>query len=398
MANQNRVLGKAKNAKKDEFYTQLSDIQNELNHYVKHFENKIVFCNCDDPYESNFFKFFCMNFRRFKLKKLIATCYIGSPIAESEIGLFKEGFIADEPIPEKGKRAIQFRISEIPDMNNDGAIDLRDAELLIQKRHPYRILHGDENYPAGDFRSNECIKLLKEADIVVTNPPFSLFREYVAQLMEYDKKFIIIGHQNAITYKEIFPLLKNNKMWLGFGFKGNAGFFHSVYEDTATSSQHKEGLIRVSGVNWFTNLDISKRHEDLILTETYAPEKYPKYDNYDAINVDKTMNIPYDYAGIMGVPITFLDKYNPEQFEIVGGSMYEDTPCRILRKYVEEGYKFLKADGITVSGSGALRDKISPKIPVKGKSDYSISPKGEYLSSVYQRIFIINKRIQKGEN
>lgn len=170
----------------------------------------------------------------------------------------------------------------------------------------------------GDFRSPECIELLKEADIVVTNPPFSLFREYVTQLVENDKKFIIVGHQNAITYKEIFKLIKENQIWLGFGFKGGAGHFFSTYEDTATAGDHKKGMIRVSGVNWFTNLDINKRHEDLILYKTYTPEEYPKYDNYDAINVNKTADIPMDYAGVMGVPITFLDKYNPEQFEMLG--------------------------------------------------------------------------------
>ena len=170
----------------------------------------------------------------------------------------------------------------------------------------------------GDFRSEECIEILKQSDIVVTNPPFSLFREYIAQLMEYEKNFIIIGNQNAITYKEIFPLLRDNKMWLGNGFKGNVGFFKSPYEDVAVSSQHKDGFIRVSGVMWFTNLDIKKRHEILDLYKKYIPEQYPKYENYNAINVDKTADIPEDYFGIMGVPITFLDKYNPDQFEILG--------------------------------------------------------------------------------
>ena len=172
-------------------------------------------------------------------------------------------------------------------------------------------------YKAGDFRSEDCIKLLKQSDIVVTNPPFSLFREYIAQLLEYEKKFVIIGNQNAITYKEVFPLLKNNKIWLGMGFKGNVGFFKSAYEDIATASQHKDGYIRVSGVVWFTNLDIAKRHERLILYKRYSPDEYPKYDNYDAINVDKVSEIPGDYEGVVGVPITFLDKYNPDQFEII---------------------------------------------------------------------------------
>ena len=170
----------------------------------------------------------------------------------------------------------------------------------------------------GDFRSRECIELLKEADIVVTNPPFSLFREYVAQLIEYDKKFLIIGHQNAIKYKEIFPLIQQNKLWLGYGFKGGAAHFISHYEDKATAGDHREGLIRVSGVTWFTNLETTKRYEDLILYKKYNPEEYPKYENYDAINVNRTEEIPIDYDGVMGVPITFMDKYNPEQFEIIG--------------------------------------------------------------------------------
>lgn len=199
------------------------------------------------------------------------------------------------------------------DLNGDGSVDLSDVKILLQ---------NDRNVLApletGDFRSRECLALLRESDIVVTNPPFSLFREYVAQLVEYGKKFLIIGHQKAITYKEIFPLLQSNKIWLGYGFKGNAAHFFSPYEDTATTNDHREGMIRVSGVAWFTNMDISKRHEEIDLVCRYSPEKYPTYDNYDAIDVNSTADIPYDYAGVMGVPITFLDKYNPEQFEIVG--------------------------------------------------------------------------------
>lgn len=199
------------------------------------------------------------------------------------------------------------------DLNGDGSVDLSDVKILLQ---------NDRNVLApletGDFRSRECLALLRESDIVVTNPPFSLFREYVAQLVEYGKKFLIIGHQNAITYKEIFPLLQSNKIWLGYGFKGNAAHFFSPYEDTATANDHREGMIRVSGVAWFTNMDISKRHEEIDLVCRYSPEEYPTYDNYDAIDVNSTADIPYDYAGVMGVPITFLDKYNPEQFEIVG--------------------------------------------------------------------------------
>lgn len=307
MANKN--LNAAKEAKKDEFYTQLADIENELKHYRQHFRGKTILCNCDDPYESNFFKYFANNFNAFGLKKLTATCYNGSPVQGSELMLDFGDFQSDEP----KKIAYKVEITEVSDVNGDGRIDLADVRHLIQNdKNVLSVLK--EN---GDFRSKECIELLKEADIVVTNPPFSLFREYVAQLMKFEKKFIIIGHQNAITYKEIFPLIKENKIWLGFGFKGGAAHFVSPYEDIATAGDHRKGMIRVSGVNWFTNLDHKKRHEELILFHKYSPEEYPKYDNYDAIEVGKTAEIPVDYDGAMGVPITFLDKYNPEQFEII---------------------------------------------------------------------------------
>lgn len=312
MANKN--LNAAREAKKDEFYTQLADIENELKHYRQHFRGKTILCNCDDPYESNFFKYFANNFNAFGLKKLIATCYDGSPVQGNELmldfGDFSEG---------PKKIAYKVEITEVTDANGDGRIDLADVRYLIQNdKNVLSILKGN-----GDFRSAECIELLREADIVVTNPPFSLFREYMAMLMKYEKKFIIIGHQNAITYKEIFPLIKQNKIWLGYGFKGGAGHFTSPYEDIATAGDHRKGMIRVSGVNWFTNLEIPKRHEELILFHMYSPEEYPTYDNYEAINVDKTSEIPCDFDGVMGVPITFLDKYNPEQFEIIGATESE---------------------------------------------------------------------------
>ena len=287
---QNTNLTLAKANKKDEFYTQLSDIERELKHYKKHFKDKVVLCNCDDPRVSNFFHFFSYNFEKFGLKKLIATCY-----KNQDSDLFSQN---------NSERAIYLEYTGDKNGNN-----VPDAEEIGIKH-----LQGD-----GDFRSKECIELLKQADIVVTNPPFSLFREYVSQLVEYDKKFVIIGHQNAITYKEIFKLIKENKIWLGFGFTGGAGhFINTQYENYATATDKKEGMIRVSGVHWFTNLDINKRHEDLILYKNYTPEEYPKYENFDAINVNITKDIPVDYSGAMGVPITFLDKYNPEQFEIIG--------------------------------------------------------------------------------
>lgn len=279
----NRNLNQAKEAKKDEFYTQLEDINNELRHYRDHFRGKTVLCNCDDPRVSNFFTYFAYNFEKLGLKRLITTCY-----KNQDVDLFSQN---------KSEQAV-YLIYE-GDRNGNHLPD--PAEIGI------RPLKGD-----GDFRSAECIELLKEADIVVTNPPFSLFREYVAQLIQYDKKFIIIGHQNALTYKEFFPLIQQNKVWLGYGFKGGAGHFISQYKDTATAGDHREGMIRVSGVTWFTNLEIKKRHEELILYKQYNPEEYPKYVNYDAIEVSKTEWIPYDYNGLMGVPITFLDKYNPD--------------------------------------------------------------------------------------
>ena len=314
----NSNLHKALMNRKDEFYTQLVDIELELKYYRKHFKDKVVFCNCDDPYESNFFKYFAMNFNYLGLKKLVATCYQGSPVVGEQfeqLSLF-DILPSEENTPKRYPYKIE--ITEVIDVNGDGAIDLSDVEYLLRnKNNALTLLDG-----SGDFRSDECIEILKEADIVVTNPPFSLFREYIAQLVEYDKKFLVIGNQNAITYKEIFPLIKDNKLWLGNGFKGNVGFFKSPYEDVAVSSQHKEGFIRVSGVMWFTNLDIKKRHEEFDLYKKYIPEEYPKYDNYDAIEVGKTADIPEDYYGIMGVPITFLDKYNPDQFEIIGCADY----------------------------------------------------------------------------
>ena len=312
MANKN--LNAAKEAKKDEFYTQLVDIENELKHYRQHFRGKVILCNCDDPYESNFFKYFANNFNAFGLKKLIATCYNGSPITGQELPLFA----IDEEGTEK-KVAYKVEITEVRDMNGDGRVDLADVRHLLQNdRNVLSVLK--EN---GDFRSRECIELLKEADIVVTNPPFSLFREYVAQLMKYEKKFIIIGNMNAITYKEIFPLIKNNQLWLGPSItSGDRKFWvPDDYELKAAGCGIDETgrkYIRVKGVRWFTNLDHKKRHEDLILFQTYSEEKYPKYDNYDAINVNATNDIPVDYKGVMGVPISFFDKYNPDQFEIIG--------------------------------------------------------------------------------
>lgn len=317
----NRNLLEAKRNKNDEFYTQLVDIENELKHYTKHFENKVVYCNCDDPYESNFFKYFCMNFNKLKLKKLIATGFIAS--------VNNTGFDISNNDNNNDRNTVSVTIiEEIKDENNDGCVDLKDVKILLNKE-TRKPLTGDIDketnkviYAPGDFRSKECIELLKEADVVVTNPPFSLFREYITKLEENKKKYLLLGNQNVITYKEIFPLIKENKLWLGPSITSGDREY-KVPDDYVISTKNfridENGgkFIRVPGVRWFTNLDHNKRHEELILYEKYDKDKYPKYDNYDAINVDKTKEIPEDYEGYMGVPITFLDKYNPEQFEII---------------------------------------------------------------------------------
>ena len=306
----NSNLHMSKSGKTDEFYTQISMIENELKHYKEHFKGKVVFCNADDPYESNFFKYFALNFNQLGLKKLIATCYSGSPIAGKEMGLFEN---QGHEYRISGKRAYKVVMSELKDVNGDGRQDIEDVQELI--KHRIRYLQDD-----GDFRSEECIALLQEADIIVTNPPFSLFKEYISLLMQYQKKFLVIGNQNAVTYKEIFPLIKNNEIWLGYN---NGHFWFKVPDDYEVKKTDfkiddtGQKWRRMGNICWFTNLDINKRHEELVLFQRYEPEKYPKYDNYDAINVNATKDIPCDYYGAMGVPITFLDKYNPEQFELV---------------------------------------------------------------------------------
>ena len=315
-SSKNKDLRSAKNAKKDEFYTQMADILRELNHYRDHFKGKVVYCNCDDPYESNFFKHFAQSFNFLGLKKLIATCYMGSPIANTELSLFE-----NEPQENKTTKVPhKIIINELADENDDGAENLQDIVISLTKNvnNTLTRLEGD-----GDFRSKECIELLKQSDIVVTNPPFSLFREYMAQLIEYDKKFLIIGNVNAISYKEIFKLVKENKLWLGASIHSGDREFGVPDDYPLNAAGYRvdnagKKFIRIKGVRWFTNLDYDGRHEDLALYKNYSSEEYPKYDNYDAINVDITKDIPIDYSGAMGVPITFLDKYNPEQFEILG--------------------------------------------------------------------------------
>ena len=323
----NSQLSAAKKAKNDEFYTRMTDIEHELVHYRKHFKGKVVLCNCDDPFESNFFKYFALNFNPLGLKKLIATCYSGSPIAGGEY----QPSLFDDDVDEntgRHRRAYKAVVNVFRDTTGDGGLDMDDIRSLLDSgENELTELHGDGTYGAGDFRSRECLELLDEADIVVTNPPFSLFREYVATLMEHDKRFVIMGNINAITYKEAFPLLRDDRLWLGY---------NKVKEFVVPSADHPErgnivtdgkgGLIAKFGnICWYTNLDIDKRHEDLILYRRYKedPSRYPKYDNYDAIEVSKVKDIPEDYWGVMGVPITFMDSYNPEQFDIVGCSESE---------------------------------------------------------------------------
>ena len=331
MANKN--LTNAKKVKNDEFYTQYGDIQKEIEAYLEYnpnvFRNKVVYCNCDDPYESNFFRYFVLNFNKLGLKQLITTSYKPSPVANTQLSLFGN----DKTIPKlKGRPKVtanKFIINEVHDIDGDGEFNLKDVakQLKANKHNEWTPL--EEN---GDFRSDECIEILKQSDIVITNPPFSLFREYVKQLFDYKKKFVIIGSMNAITYKEIFPLIKNNKMWLGNGFQGgNAYFFTPNTRDFASGVYDKKtGLVKFRNVCWFTNLDHGRRHQPLPLMtmadnlkfskhkEIKGKKAYDKYDNYDAIEVPFTDSIPSDYKGVMGVPKSFLNKYNPEQFEILG--------------------------------------------------------------------------------
>lgn len=311
MSKGNSKLSNARSEKNDEFYTRLEDIEKELKYYKKHFRDKVIFCNCDDPYESNFFKYFALNFNKFGLKKLIATCYNGC----DEIPLFDDG----DGVMRKALKAVII-MDELYDANGDGAIDEDDIKLMLQKPGAVIELKGN-----GDFDSPECLALLEESDIVCTNPPFSLFRKFIDTMMKYNKKFIIIGNTNAITYKEVFKYIKNNQLWLGVS-SFNTGMYFYVPESYEYTSNYKsdtvrEGrkVIRVSSVCWFTNIEHPKRNEPLFLVKKYENNEslYPKYDNCDAINVDKVENIPDDYRGVMGVPITFLDKYCPEQFEIV---------------------------------------------------------------------------------
>ncbi len=354
-------LKKKKKNKADEFYTQMPDIEAEMHHYKEQFRGKVILCNCDDPFESNFFKYFAINFNFLGLKKLIAVSYTGSPIAYAQLPLFDVKGIADRSAG--AKQPYKIEISEVGDENADGAVDLADVEYLLRNRkNALTLLDGN-----GDFRSPECIELLKEADIVVTNPPFSLFREYVAQLVEYGKKFIIIGNTNALTYKEIFNLFKLDRIRTGYT-NFNVGMYFFVPENWETYHKIKGGrkMVRVSTSCWFTNLDVSKHKEFITLYKSYNPEKYPYYVNYHAIEVSKAAEIPCDYDGEMGVPITFLDKINPQQFEIIGSSRIVGKP---MSKFAEKGTYMAGGMRFYLSNGDGTYQRLYDRIVIKRKGD-----------------------------
>ena len=369
----NADLRAANKAKKDEFYTTYEDIQAEMNNYEDKFKDKIVLCNCDDPFESNFCKFFLRNFNYLGLKRLICTSYVSSTIIGTQMTLFD---YLDEPV-QKGNGYV-MDITEVPMANGRGVSDDDIEKLLKSKKRGVKKLTGD-----GDFRSNECIEYLKQADIVVTNPPFSLFREYVTLLMKYNKKFLIIGNVNAITYKEIFPLIKDNKLWLGASIHGGDRKFF-VPDDYPLNAagcgidDKGRKYIRVKGVRWFTNLDYIMRHEELVLYRRYYghEEDYPKYYNYNAVNVDKTSEIPVDYCENIGVPITFLDKYSPDQFEIIGLGIANLGLSIGVKPYTEENRNYRK----NVQHKGAVDGDL-----------YMIDKEGHPLVP-YARILIRRRR------
>lgn len=394
----NQGLGAARAAKKDEFYTQYVDIQKEVEAYLEFdadtFRGKVVYCNCDDPFESNFFKYLAANFNRLALKRLITTSYDGSPIAG-------QGTLFPEYNEGNGKRrkpkALAVILDHVKDEDGDGAANVTDVELFLKRNKAARkALKGDDDYPGGDFRSPECIALLNDADIVITNPPFSLFREYVAQLVEHGKKFLVIGTQNAITYKEIFPLIKENKLWLGVDNGGTKWFQVQEDYDIKTASRKKtlNGVkyFSMGSIMWFTNLDHGRRHQKLPLMTMAENLKfsknlrskgaYDRYDNYNAIEVGTYKEIPSDYDGVMGVPVTFLDKYNPEQFEIVGITQsWDGCACKIYPKQIQ-----VDRDGKR-SQVTKLNDGAAIKVDKPPDETYYIVDNDLYIKS-YCRLLI----------
>lgn len=395
MANSN--LTSAKKAKNDEFYTQYADIQKEIEAYLEYdpntFRDKVVYCNCDDPFESNFFRYFALNFNRLGLKRLVTTSYRPSPVANTQLGLFGDDKTIQSQKGQPKVTANKFIINEVHDMDGGGSFNLKDVaeQLKANKNNEWAPLEGD-----GDFRSNECIGLLQQADIVVTNPPFSLFREYIKQLIEYKKKFLIIGNMNAITYKEVFPLIKDNKVWLGNNARVNGGaMLYEIPAAVANLEQVREirtdeggrrvYITRVQGVRWFTNLDHGRLHQPIPLMSEAdvvkfgTKKSFDTYDNYDAIEVPLVKYIPSDHTGLMGVPISFLDKYSPEQFEIVGMCENEDLYGLKTKIYTNQEKK----------------DAYLAKFGKKGQYDLNASGvviKDGLYEKVYQRILIRSMR------
>jgi hypothetical protein len=393
-------LSNAKKAKQDEFYTQYVDIQKEVEAYLEFdpdaFRGKVVYCNCDDPFESNFFKYFAANFNKLGLRKLITTSYDGSPIAG-------QGTLFPEYNEGNGKRqkpkALAVILDHVKDEDGDGAANIDDVKLFLKRNKAARTaLKADDKYAGGDFRSADCVALLKQSDIVVTNPPFSLFREYVAQLMNCGKKFLIIGPKNAITYKEIFPLIKDTKLWLGVGFANGNAYF-SIPADSGREFadgvyDENTGLVKFRNVGWFTNLDHGRRHQELPLMaiednlrfskhkEIKGRAEYGRYDNFDAIEVPFTDAIPSDYNGMMGVPITFLDKYNPEQFEIIGYEYSDELRTKNYPKQIQ-----VDKNG-TRSNVTKLNDVCALRVDGVPSSETYYIVNGEYFVAPYKRIFI----------
>jgi hypothetical protein len=414
LANSN--LSNAKKQKNDEFYTQYIDIEKEINAYLNYdanvFRDKVVYCNCDDPFESNFFRYFVLNFNALGLKQLITTSYKPSPVANTQLGLFGYDETISSPKGRPKITANKFIINEVGDTDGDGQFNLEDIAKQLKENKHNEWTPLDED---GDFRSEECINLLKVSDIVVTNPPFSLFREYVAQLFNYDKKFLILGSMNAITYKEIFPLIKNNKLWLGNKTSSQQMFLEAPKEYTEKVMASKpqgmwwriidgKPLIGIHTALWFTNIDHGRRHQPLPLMtmednlkfskhkEIKGKKSYTKYDNYDAIEVPFTDSIPSDYIGVMGVPISFLDKYNPDQFYILGAtqrSCHDEVPD--TKKY--DDYWEVTKDGIKTGSSGGKTNENANLVGNDGKKNYFINKEGRVIQSAYQRIFIRHKTL-----
>ena len=404
MANKN--LTNAKRVKNDEFYTQYNDIQKEIAAYLEYspdvFRGKVVYCNCDDPFESNFFRYFVLNFNKLGLKQLITTSYKPSPVANTQLRLFGDDKTLTKSKGRPKVTANKFIINEVRDIDGDGEFNLKDVakQLKANKHNEWLPLEGD-----GDFRSDECINLLKQSDIVVTNPPFSLFREYVKQLFDYDKKFVIIGNLNAITYKEIFPLIKANRLWLGATGNGSDMVF-AVPNGVEIAESDRQKAARLGYVGdytrlgnscWFTNLDHGRRHKPLpLMTQAdimkYSTKKpFKKYDNYNAIEVSSVKNIPSDYSGVMGVPISFLDKYNPDQFEILGATQrgcHDEVPD--TKKY--DDYWEVRQDGMKTGSSGGKTNENANLAGNDGKKNYFINKEGRIIQSAYQRIFIRHKK------